>query len=792
MAFSFGNWKKPKGHVPASEPLVAPSAAPAPAEEEDSGAPEPTGPYQGMVVKPIPIHEPLSSKQQKKISARIHIPPISLRNPDDASNPPPKAKLTSPVPLPPAPMAGKFAPPKGAVPPAPSASGFGGSRYATPQGPPPGLLQPAPPPFEEPAPQAYVPAYQPEPELESEPEPEPEPEPAFEAIFQAEPPAPEPLTGIPVLPVIPMSPSLRVPAGQPVYPEPPAPAPEPSGPRSSLLRRSIPLPPPPDFSPKRTASIAQVPISTPTFNHVPPPRPVEPPRPANPMAPPRYSPMESRQTELAPAPAPAPHLARRAEPAAAPVPEPVAPPAPAQQVIYNPGNNPYAGATNYAPTPIYQPEPEVYVEPEPEWAPEPEPEPEPALEAQDDYGDLDAGGDVDDLPDYSTAVFQRRTELVSALFLKAPPRVPAPPFLGPRIEESDERLSNGHRPVITLRAQPVAPAPVPSPAPLPPPPAPITPPPPPRLAPVRQETPRPLNLGSVPSIPLETKRLLVAKGQTPLLPVPPASRRTPAAEPPAFPPAPLAPARENDDEVLSYHQAVQELGLPEGFDRLAAPPAPVLPPPPVAEEAPADYAEFATPEPEPEPIFAEAAPFQEEAPADYAQFVPEDFTPAPEPEAVYEPEPEPLEPAIESYLAEAEAATAAAREQNPAMYDLMGDHTVDARKIAAAIARLPGLSHCVIMFNDGLLLAGELPEPLNIDALSAIAPQFLNKVNGYSEELAIGTTRLFTIYCDRGIISFFTGRGICVSVIHREAGFQAGTRELLERVTSELAQIYAP
>jgi hypothetical protein len=129
---------------------------------------------------------------------------------------------------------------------------------------------------------------------------------------------------------------------------------------------------------------------------------------------------------------------------------------------------------------------------------------------------------------------------------------------------------------------------------------------------------------------------------------------------------------------------------------------------------------------------------------------------------------------------------------NPVLREIfLTDDPLDLDKIAQLTTDFPGITHCFIILRtpEGDQLAGTLPSDWDRRQFSRKALDFAHKTSDSTEPLGIGNSSVFTLYCEAGIISFFTGDQICVSVKHHQRGFLPGVREKLQRVTEELGNI---
>jgi predicted regulator of Ras-like GTPase activity (Roadblock/LC7/MglB family) len=121
----------------------------------------------------------------------------------------------------------------------------------------------------------------------------------------------------------------------------------------------------------------------------------------------------------------------------------------------------------------------------------------------------------------------------------------------------------------------------------------------------------------------------------------------------------------------------------------------------------------------------------------------------------------------------------------------MTEEHLDAKNIVKHTSRLPGISGCLLMFADGLPIAGNLPEGFSQDAFGAIIPRFMGKVQDYSRDLRLGTIETVTIHTQKGPVSFFMHDKVCMALLHSKSRFLPGVREKLAVVVREVSQMYA-
>jgi predicted regulator of Ras-like GTPase activity (Roadblock/LC7/MglB family) len=122
----------------------------------------------------------------------------------------------------------------------------------------------------------------------------------------------------------------------------------------------------------------------------------------------------------------------------------------------------------------------------------------------------------------------------------------------------------------------------------------------------------------------------------------------------------------------------------------------------------------------------------------------------------------------------------------------MTEEHLDAKGIVRQISRLPGISSCLLMFTDGLPIAGNLPESFSEEAFSALVPRFFSRVDEASRDLALGNVESLTLHTKSGPLSFFVHGGVGMALLHSRSRFMPGVREKLVAIVRETSRIYAP
>ncbi|MFQ3578480.1 MAG: roadblock/LC7 domain-containing protein, partial [Verrucomicrobiia bacterium] len=114
------------------------------------------------------------------------------------------------------------------------------------------------------------------------------------------------------------------------------------------------------------------------------------------------------------------------------------------------------------------------------------------------------------------------------------------------------------------------------------------------------------------------------------------------------------------------------------------------------------------------------------------------------------------------------------------------------KAIVKHISRLPGISSCLLMFTDGLPIAGNLPEGFDNEAFSALVPRFFAKVDQATSDLRLGSVESLTLHTSLAPVSFFVSGGVGMALIHNRSRFLPGVREKLVAIIRAVSRIYSP
>jgi predicted regulator of Ras-like GTPase activity (Roadblock/LC7/MglB family) len=119
----------------------------------------------------------------------------------------------------------------------------------------------------------------------------------------------------------------------------------------------------------------------------------------------------------------------------------------------------------------------------------------------------------------------------------------------------------------------------------------------------------------------------------------------------------------------------------------------------------------------------------------------------------------------------------------------MTDEALDLPKTISKVGELPGLRACVLNTADGLKLAGNLDDPNQEQAISALMPALFEQARSKLASARLGMLETITLYCGQGQLSTFIQGKFCLTVLHDNRPFKPGVREKVQAVISELVTL---
>ena len=115
----------------------------------------------------------------------------------------------------------------------------------------------------------------------------------------------------------------------------------------------------------------------------------------------------------------------------------------------------------------------------------------------------------------------------------------------------------------------------------------------------------------------------------------------------------------------------------------------------------------------------------------------------------------------------------------------------NAKEIVTRVSALPGVAGCSITFEDGLSLAGNLPEDVQVGGLCAMAPSVLQKIDRHTVDTKLGPLMSMTLRCRESQISFFMKGSVCLTVLHAGGDLASDTHNKLADMAKQLSRTYS-
>jgi len=114
----------------------------------------------------------------------------------------------------------------------------------------------------------------------------------------------------------------------------------------------------------------------------------------------------------------------------------------------------------------------------------------------------------------------------------------------------------------------------------------------------------------------------------------------------------------------------------------------------------------------------------------------------------------------------------------------------DAKAAIAEACALPGVASCSVIFADGLIIAGNIPDAMHMEGLSAVAPTMLKKLQKHMCETQLGPLSCITVHGEKSPVTFFGAGDLCLTAVHNGTDLSAASRRELGRITQELSRTY--
>src|SRR5438552_273627 len=114
----------------------------------------------------------------------------------------------------------------------------------------------------------------------------------------------------------------------------------------------------------------------------------------------------------------------------------------------------------------------------------------------------------------------------------------------------------------------------------------------------------------------------------------------------------------------------------------------------------------------------------------------------------------------------------------------------DAKAAIALACALPGVASCSVIFTDGLIIAGNIPDEMHMEGLSAVAPTMLQKLQKHMCETQLGPLSSMTVHGEKSPVTFFGAGDLYLTAVHNGVELSAESRRELGRITQELSRTY--
>jgi competence protein ComEA len=115
------------------------------------------------------------------------------------------------------------------------------------------------------------------------------------------------------------------------------------------------------------------------------------------------------------------------------------------------------------------------------------------------------------------------------------------------------------------------------------------------------------------------------------------------------------------------------------------------------------------------------------------------------------------------------------------------DRELSLLEIVRLVGALPGVDGCIVALEDGLFVTGQLPPPLDQNAVSAFGPQLFKRIGRYVRELNIGQVHRLTLFTDQRPVSIFHAGNVYLIVVHGAKRYSKALLRRCERVSQEIA-----
>ena len=142
---------------------------------------------------------------------------------------------------------------------------------------------------------------------------------------------------------------------------------------------------------------------------------------------------------------------------------------------------------------------------------------------------------------------------------------------------------------------------------------------------------------------------------------------------------------------------------------------------------------------------------------------------------------------IEPLILETENSSTDLPDQDNLQSLFLTDEKLTVRRVVELCGDLPGIRSCVLTREDSVIASHNVPENLDLVAMSSTASKMLAAMQESSSQLGIGAIPALTLHTERGPLSIIQNNSLTMLVTHADRGFIPGVREKLTAALSELS-----
>ena len=118
----------------------------------------------------------------------------------------------------------------------------------------------------------------------------------------------------------------------------------------------------------------------------------------------------------------------------------------------------------------------------------------------------------------------------------------------------------------------------------------------------------------------------------------------------------------------------------------------------------------------------------------------------------------------------------------------MTEDVLSVERVLELSGGLPGIKSCILSHGSTVLASHNVPDTIDLVSLSANAVEMLKAMRQSVAKMGVGAIPAVTIHSEKGPITFFHQKDLCLLVLHKDRGFVPGVREKLQQVVTELAR----